>query len=325
MLSTKNLVTKIEDIPSYWIFQHYLNLQEQLTGQDVKIKSLFNPTEKTASFCIYVDTSIMQYRFKDFSTGESGSKIDLVMHLFKLNFADAMQKIIDDYNKLSKTGNIANVTLVPEVKWKVDYVKTRNWNTDDAKFWLSFNIGSHLLEEYNVRPLEYYTMVKEEVNNTNTLKFEKPFMYGYFDKDGNLIKIYQPHSKKNKFYNIQDYIQGIDQLKYDKPYLVICSSLKDAMSLRSFDYNLEVLAPASENSIIKPYIINNLKSKYKKVITLFDNDAAGEKAINAYEKLYKINGCALPMCKDISDAVKIKGFKPVNKALKPLLIQTLKK
>ena len=97
------------------------------------------------------------------------------------------------------------------------------------------------------------------------------------------------------------------------------------MCLSSFGYNLEVIAPNSENSVIKPYIIDNLQSKYKRVITLFDNDDAGLKAIDKYKSLYDINGCALTISKDISDAVKAHGFDVVHKHLKPLLKETLNK
>ena len=78
-------------------------------------------------------------------------------------------------------------------------------------------------------------------------------------------------------HKINPHLQGYDQLKYDKPYLVICSSLKDAMCLASIGYNIEVIAPDSENTMIKPHVIEYLKKKYKKVITLFDNDDAGRK------------------------------------------------
>ena len=325
MLSTKNLVSRIEDIPSYWIFQYYLNIQEQLTGQDIKINSVFNHNDKTPSFCIYVDKSIMQYKFKDFSTGRSGSKIDLVMNLFNISFSDASIKIVDDYNQAMKNGKVEFRTLKPEVKWQIDYVQTRNWNDVDAKFWLSFNIGSSLLKEYNVKALDYYTMIKDKPDGSEKMTFKKPNTYGYFNKDNKLIKIYQPLSSKHKFYNALDYMQAFDQLTYTQPYLVICSSLKDAMCLRSFKYNLEVLAPSSENSMIKPYVINNLKSKYKKVITLFDNDEAGKNAIDKYAKAYNVQGCALSICKDISDAVKKYGFDKVHAELKPLLKETLNK
>ena len=50
MFSTKNLVLKPADIPSYWVFQYYLNLSERLIGQDIKIKSVFNPSERNTKF-----------------------------------------------------------------------------------------------------------------------------------------------------------------------------------------------------------------------------------------------------------------------------------
>ena len=70
MFNTKNLVTSERDIPSYWVFRYYLKLDEELTGQDVKIKSVWNPSERTPSFCLYVDKSKMCYMYKDFSTGK---------------------------------------------------------------------------------------------------------------------------------------------------------------------------------------------------------------------------------------------------------------
>jgi DNA primase len=86
-----------------------------------------------------------------------------------------------------------------------------------------------------------------------------------------------------------------------------------------------VIAPDSENTVIKAYIIENLKTKYKKIITLFDNDDAGHKAIERYAKAYNINGTALTICKDISDAVKEHGFEQTHQHLKPLLKEALYK
>jgi DNA primase len=97
------------------------------------------------------------------------------------------------------------------------------------------------------------------------------------------------------------------------------------MCLKGMGYNLEVIAPDSENTMIKPHVIEHLKKKYKKVITLFDNDEAGKKAIDTYANAYKIDGFTLTICKDISDAMKEHGFDKVHKHLKPLLKTTLNK
>ena len=64
---------------------------------------------------------------------------------------------------------------------------------------------------------------------------------------------------------------------------------------------------------------------FYKIITLFDNDDAGVKAVQRYTETYKIHGCVLTMSKDISDAMKNHGFDKVHKMLKPLLKETLNK
>ena len=41
MLSTKNFAKEKNDIDSRWVFEYYLSLPERLSGQDLKIKSVF--------------------------------------------------------------------------------------------------------------------------------------------------------------------------------------------------------------------------------------------------------------------------------------------
>lgn len=323
MFNTKNVIVSISEVPSYWIFEYYLHLNQKLVGQDIKIKSIFNLNDKTPSMGIYVDKKLREYKYKDFSTGKSGGKIDIVKELFNLNYVMALDKIIEDYSCYIKNNNFKSIEFKPQPKWNVDYMHIRSWNDIDRDFWLPYGIGSSILTEYNVKPIEYYNMVKEDEGQIKQLKVEGRMIYGYFTKDNNIYKIYQPQQKEHKFFKITSYLQGLDQLKYNQPYLVICSSLKDAMCLKGFNYNLEVIAPDSENTIIKPYIIENLKEKYKTIITLFDNDIAGHNAIEKYKELYGLNGTSIDMCKDISDATKEYGFEEVHKVLKPLLKKTL--
>ena len=118
MFNTKNFVIEGQDVPSTWVFQYYLDLPEKLTGQDLKIVSVFNPNERTPSFCIYVDKTIMQYKFKDFSTGKSGNKIDLVKLIFNVDFSTAMQKIVKDYNTYVRSSEYIEQKFQPQSKWK---------------------------------------------------------------------------------------------------------------------------------------------------------------------------------------------------------------
>ena len=82
MLSTKYLLQTRKHVPDTWIFEHYCKLDEKLTGQSVKIKSVFNPKEKTPSMCLFVYPQTNKYVFKDFSTGYGGSAMLLIQKLF---------------------------------------------------------------------------------------------------------------------------------------------------------------------------------------------------------------------------------------------------
>ena len=310
MISTKNLILDGSKVPSTWVFEFYLDLPERLNGQNVQIKSVFHPSERTPSMWVFVDKG--QYKFKDFSTGKGGNKIDLIKELFSIDYSKAIFKIGQDYNKfITEKGEYSQSTIKPEAKYKVDGIKIRDWNEYDKRFWLQFNIGEDILNKYNVKPLEFYHMVKED----NKITIKQPYIYAYLTKN-EVYKIYQPRNKKFKFIKVKPHLQGLDQLEYNQPYLIICSSLKDAMCLKQFGYNVEVIAPDSENTIIKPYIIENLKKKYKKVVTLFDNDVAGHNAVTKHQQLYDITGTWLDSSKDIADLVKEKGFADAHKEIK---------
>jgi len=326
MFSTKNLVHEIKDVPVPWIFEHFCKLKEKLTGQDVKIKSLFNPKERTPSMCVYYDVRKDTYKFKDFSTGKGGSAIDLVKEITQLSYHKACSLVVEKFNDfvLHNNGGYDVQQFKQASKYRVSRYIFRSWNTSDQYFWTQFNIGSRLLEEYCVRPLEYYTLVRTEPDgSTHELTIRSNYLYGYFKKDGTLYKIYQPKTLDKKFIKVKDHIQGSEQLK-DHRWLIITSSLKDIMSLKSLKLSIDYVAPDSENSVIKSEFMDEWETKYEKILVLFDNDEAGIKAMEKYKELYPyVELLLLPMSKDPSDSIKDYGAKEVRNRLVPLINKKL--
>jgi hypothetical protein len=320
MFNTKNLVHDVTDVPATWIFENFCNLKEKLTGQDVKIKSLFNPNEKTPSMCIYVAKNGV-YKFKDFSTGKGGDAVTLVKELFQFNYHKASQAIIEQYNDfvLHNNGGQDIQKFKQSSKYKVTSYIVRSWSTQDQYFWTKFNIGSKLLEAHNVKPLESYCMTKDD----NELCIRGLYLYGYFKEDGTLYKIYQPKTLDKKFIKAESYVQGWEQIVKHSD-LIITSSLKDVMSIKSLGINLDVIAPDSENTMLKPDVMEKLQKKYNKIIVLFDNDDAGIKAMHTYKEKYPfIEITVLPMSKDVSDSIKDFGAKEVRNRLVPILAKKL--
>lgn len=328
MIRTKSLVSSIEDVPREWVFEYYLNLKETLSGQSVKIKSVFNIQDSVPSMIIYQDHFANCYKFKDFSSGYSGSHIDLVMLLFNLTYPQACAKIIDTYEKrINDTDKIPVYDSVIHDRYKVSDYEIKKWSTLDAEYWTSFGISSQILSKYNVFPLSYYMMSKTNLDGSiSSIKMDKLYLYGYFKEDGTLYKIYQPKIPDKKFIKVLNYTQGYEQLTKTKKYLLILSSLKDIMSFESLGIgNVECVAPDAEGVLIQQEIITELKNKYEGSLTLFDNDNPGRKASLKYKDTYDINFISFDLSKDISDSIKDYGRTFVLKSLFPILQENFKK
>ena len=325
MISTKNLVSDLQDVPKEWVFEYYLNLKEKLIGQDIKMLSAFNVKDKVPSMFIYCTGGF--YKFKDFSSGFQGDALELVKALFNLpSRGYAANKIINDYQEYLLHNDVpAVVEFKFHDKFKVVDYEMKHWNTQDSKFWTSFKISSSLLSKYNVMPLSFFTMEKkEEDGSVLSYKFTKAYTYGYFREDGELYKIYMPKVTEKKFIKVQNYVQGIDQLKYEAKYLVITSSLKDLMCFNKLGIgNVECIAPDSENTMIGESVMGKLSNQYSKIIVLFDNDEPGIKAAQRYKDKYCYDYVVLDMSKDLSDSVKDHGVEAVRDKLLPLLKQVL--
>jgi hypothetical protein len=317
MFKTKNLVHNVKDVPATWVFEFFGGIPEKLTGQDVKIKSFFT-NEKTPSLCIYVDSKTQTYKFKDFSSGKGGTHIDFIKELRGCDFHKACLIIVETYNDyvLHNNGGYDVQEFKQNSKYKVSSYSKRIWTTQDQYYWTQFNIGSRLLEEHNVFPLSYYTLRKDE---DKVLTISGLYIYGFFKKDGTLYKIYQPKTQDKKFIKIHNYIQGSEQTKHNR-FLVITSSLKDIMSLKSLKIKVDIVAPDSENTLIPDDVMQNYLDKYEKIVMLFDNDEPGVKAMKKYKEMYPTIECTiLPMSKDPSDSIKDFGAREVCLKLVPLL------
>lgn len=328
MLKTKAIAANIGEIPREWVFEFYLNLDTQLTGQDVQLKSVFNTKDDTPSMFVYFEKVKRRYLYKCFSTDKQGDGTDLVMQMFGLSTrGEAAHKVIEDYNNFvtsNPTAYLERVFTLQE-KYKVVDHKVRKWTRDDQGYWTDFKIGSDLLGSFNVRPLSEYTLFKEENGVKKELIITGLFIYGYFKNDGTLYKIYQPKNKNNKFVKVHSYIHGSEQLKYNVPYLIIGSSLKDIMAFKTLKFvNAEQVAPESENVMISKEEMEFYKLKYKAICTLFDNDEAGIRAMQKYQEEYQVPGVLLVIEQDLAKAVKEHGPRNTRIVLQPLLIKALK-
>jgi DNA primase len=306
MLQTKNIITDIKQIPSSWVFETFCNLDQKLTGQTVKIKSIFTH-ENTPSMFISLKEGV--YMFKDFSSGYAGDCISLIEKLYSCSFFEASVILKNKYQEyLDNNSNIEVENYVKEEKFKVIDYEIRQWNISDGDYWQKFNVSSKYLESHNIYPLTHFTIS----NNTKTYTYKNISIYGFFTNEGELYRIYQPLSK-NKFFIINPIIQGYEQLDESK-YCIITSSFKDLLTIKSFNIkNLTGIALTNENVMFQPYIMHDLFKRYTKVFLLLDNDDTGKKATVRYCSTYpNLVPLYLDKSKDISDSVRDYGAEMIK-------------
>jgi hypothetical protein len=327
MFSLKNFICDVKDVPSDWIFENYLQLPESLNGQRVRLNSIFNPHDRDPSMYIYFNIDSNCYKFKCFSTGKGGTAIELMMHMWKTDYASTVNTIMKDYSNYLNGGKTVIKKDFQTSHWIISDYATREWNTNDAKYWLQYNIGSDLLNKYNVVPIASYTMCKKIDDNLTDELFSvaKGNVYGYFNGNNELYKLYQPLNSKKKFLKLGQHVQGIDQLE-GKKFLIITSSLKDCMAIKSIPgLNVDVIAPDSENTKLSDKMINRFKSEYSAVVTYMDSDKAGIDSMQYYLDRFNIPFCYVPLSKDFSDMIKDYGIKKAAYTFIPILDKAIAK
>lgn len=256
--------------------------------------------------------------FYDFATKDTGDVVKFVSTLFNISWKDALWKIVYDLivstNKeidIPKNKKIINAKKV--IKKPVNIgIKKRKWLKHDAEFWGSFGIIKKTLQKYNVVPISYVFY------NKNAQSVDK-HAYAYIECKDNSVsyKIYQPFNPRFKWVNNANYSvhQGYRQLPKKGKTLIITKSLKDVMSLRDV-MRIPSVGLQSESVSMKDSVMEEYKSRFDKVLCLFDNDKAGKNLSKYFSKRYNVP-CfympELPNVTDFSDLVKEVGIEDARK------------
>jgi 5S rRNA maturation endonuclease (ribonuclease M5) len=316
-ISFNSLITRediLKHVTQEEIYAFYL-------GEDVSKLGVFHSPlreDNIPSFALYfhkVNRNILM--FKDFATGDSGDFVVLVLKMFNLSYSEALKKVAVDM-KLAEF-NI-NVSQTPVQYTKIVQkdsielgIKIREWQIRDKAYWSSFGIKKKTLEKFNVYPISYVFY------NTTAVK-TSDYAYAYVEiKDSKVsYKIYQPlESKIKKWINNANYTvhQGYTQLPTSGDLLIITKSLKDVMSLHDC-MNISAIGLQSESVMMKQSVMDEYKSRFKKVICLFDNDEPGKKLSESFTETYNIPHFfvpELPKVTDFSDLVKAVGIEEAVK------------
>lgn len=261
MIDLSNVKFNIKEINPVWVYSYYLNIPlEHFNGGGIKILSPFK-NERNPSFTIYYKKN--KWKFKDFSSGKSGDYLDLVKYLleyscgYNIPQAKVIDNILFDYNRwVLNGGKIDSINFIEKPTYQVQLYEKRKWNVLDRDYWLSYHLGSKLLEWGCVHPLSFYRMSNKE----QSFDVEGDCIYGYFNKSGELVKIYQPNRPDFKFMNVKHYVAGSEhEMQYNC--LLQVSSWKDALSIWNLGIKTDIHVHNSENNNLSKDYLDDIKKK----------------------------------------------------------------
>lgn len=320
VLTAKNLLDYVSEED---IYRFYLSKDFKF---DVPFSSPFRD-DKRPSFII--GGRSRSYKYKDFTTGDSGNCFIFVMKLFGIDFNKCLIQIATDFHVRSHF-NIAEANFVYQAK-KAEYknaltnyegrvnvgetsleIKKREFASYDFEYWNTFGVSAKYLKLGRIVAISHYFI-------NGVMYLAEKYAYAFIEnKDGIVTyKVYQPLSLYKKWINNNNF--SIIELwhllpeKHDK--LVITSSRKDALSIIE-NCNIPAISYQAESIMPKENVLRELLSRFKTVYLLYDNDydksenwgqKMASKLVERYPDLKNIVIDEKYLSKDFSDLVKNHG------------------
>lgn len=309
--------TKQPDITLDWILSKVTeyDIYAKYIGE-FKVGMIYNSPfrkDKNPSFGIFYSKRTNQLLFKDHGTGECGNIIKFVqLYTGITNYPDILKDIVNRLN-ISNSTKLTTTQYKPPTETVIGIVR-QNFTETDKKYWSQFNIDINTLKKFNVFSIKYYLcngVVKGIYKDTNP-------MYAY--KVYNNFKIYRPLGDKYTKWrnNLTEYdIQGYEQLPQKGDTLIITKSMKDVMCL--YKMGIPAISPSSESTFIPNKCLEELKTRFKRILILFDRDVAGVKYLRKISKKTGLEPLLINKkfnAKDVSDAIKLNGFETIKNWIK---------
>lgn len=318
----KNLI--LSKLSEEQIFSFYI-------GSEIKSKKLFRSklrSDKNPTCSMYRNKSGVLI-YKDFATDQHLNCFAYVMELFKCDYHTAIRIIANDFNIIHDSSCVRNQGKIISKDFRIEekefskiQIEAQDFTELELKWWARYGITLDILKKYDV-----YSCKHVFLNGQLVAKSQQHCpIFGYYGKkyQGNeLWKIYFPKRKEYRF--MGNYpsrkMQGYEQLPKVGKICVITKSQKDCMTFYSL--GIPACAPNSETVIPNEAIINDLKSRFKYIVCLWDNDYTGISFLNKFRHKYPdLTYAWIPRslkAKDISDYYKEYGKKETIKLIKEFL------
>lgn len=222
--------------------------------------------------------------------------VKAAMIRYSCGYREALRLIAEDYGIVEKSAGRPEAVEAPLFnESKFEFQKTTfiritvgEYLPKHLEYWARFGITPEILKRFRVYRCEKVFL------NGERIYMGEGNVFGYFYKngkteDGEYIeywRIYFPGRKKMKFLSSwnKSMVQGYNQLPESGKVLVITKSLKDVMAMYAF--GITAIAPNGEGIFIPDEMVENLKTRFKFIVVMYDNDRAGLKGMAKIRRKY---------------------------------------
>lgn len=328
-VSLEDIISKVTEAD---ILSYYLGVTE--------IPCIINSPlrqDRRPSFGLY-STDGKRIYYTDLSTRDRGGLFDLLGNMWKCSYKEVLIRINKDIPNFNNNTNIRTYTPCT-IKSTNIYNKStdlqckiRNWRNYDIKYWNLYGISLEWLKYAEVYPISHKIVIKD--NNRYVFTADK-YAYAYVEhKEGKVtLKIYQPFNTNGYKWssNIDRSVWSLwTKIPKYGTNLIISSSVKDCLNIMC-NCKIPSICLQGEGYLPKPHIMEELKSRYKNIIVLFDNDFTnpnnpGHNDAKKLSEEYNLKMAEIPAkyeAKDPSDLFKKYGknryLEIMNEILKDVL------
>lgn len=269
--------------------------------------------------------------FRDWSQPNAMDVFSFVQKKHRLDYRSALRHVADELNLWDVEPSLDPTYLFDDSeeeksRKKVIGVKIQKFTPQDIGFLKQYHLTSDQTSKFKIFSLKY---VWVEGKSYYIRQADDPALGYYFGTDDNgnqRWKIYfyrrEGTPKRPRFLGNTNRIAGWVQLPEKGSLLVITKSLKDVMVLDLF--GIPAISMQSETTLPYPYIVDGLKERFERIISLYDFDYAGVAGAMRMRKTYGIEPVFLTNgrfgsidfgAKDISDYIELEGFQETENLL----------
>ena len=260
------------------IMEYYLHIPVKKGLVRSPLRKDNNPT------CSFYRNKSGTLIFKDFATGQYLNVFGVVQTIFHCSYYEALKIIANDFNiqnnEVDRHINTITPVRIKEKGISKIQVEVQEFSKQELKWWGKFGISEEILHHFDVYSCKHVFL------NGNLLAESQSHcpIFGYYggkiQQNKEKIELWRCYfpMRKNSYRFITNWpskkIQGYTQLPKNSKLLVITKSMKDVMCL--YSCGITACAPNSENLFISEVILENLKSRFKYIVIIYDSDRPGK-------------------------------------------------